>query len=307
MANENIGKLIDVLYETTGIHFALDESLPFDTNESNEEKIKNTILRLGKKLSKASILEKYLSGELTSLEAKDIMSASHYNYEEQYDMYYVSFNTECNNLVLSILRSITNSSSWEILKLSSRTIIMINNVKKVTAQDELKHFAYSLYDTISTEAMVSARVAYDRTSYSFEELPEIYQNLASAVMIGEVFYSGHHIYGYHELGLGKLIYSLSRDAAESFIKDSLPGLDFEQLDNETINTINTFFDCGLNISETGRVLYLHRNTLVYRLDKFSRSTGLDIRNFDDAVKCRVGMMISAYLRNQPLQNEKSDI
>ena len=79
------------------------------------------------------------------------------------------------------------------------------------------------------------------------------------------------------------------------------------LDNETINTINTFFDCGLNISETGRVLYLHRNTLVYRLDKFSRSTGLDIRNFDDAVKCRVGMMISAYLRNQPLQNEKSDI
>ena len=69
----------------------------------------------------------------------------------------------------------------------------------------------------TTEAMVSARVAYDRTSYSFEELPEIYQNLASAVMIGEVFYSGHHIYGYHELGLGKLIYSLSREDRKSVV------------------------------------------------------------------------------------------
>lgn len=307
MANENIGKLIDVLYETTGIHFAVDESLPFDADGPIEERIKNTILKLGKKLSKASILEKYLAGELSSIEAKNLMGASHYNYEEQYDLYYLTFNTEYDNLVFSILRSMTNSTSWELLKMSPRTIVMVNDVKKKTEQDELKHFAYSLYDTVSTEAMVSARVSYDRTSNSFEELPEIYQNLASAVMIGEVFSSGHHIYGYHELGLGKLIYSLSRDAAESFLKDSLPGLDFDQLDNETINTINTFFDCGLNISETGRVLYLHRNTLVYRLDKFSRSTGLDLRNFDDAVKCRVGMMISAYLRNQPLQNENSDI
>jgi carbohydrate diacid regulator len=307
MINENISKLINTLYESTGIHFAVDESRPYEENDETDERLNNIIVKLGKKISKASIFEKYLTGELSSEEAKKMMDASHFGREEKYDMYYLNFNTDYDNSVFSILRNMTSTASWELLKMSSRAIVMLNPVKEATDPSESKHFAYSIHDMLSTEAMISVRISYDKTSENFLELPKIYQNLATAMLVGSTFNVERHVYGYHELGLGKLIYSLPREAAEGFLKDALPNVDFEELDNETINTINTFFECGLNISETGRVLYLHRNTLVYRLDKFSRNTGLDIRNFDDAVKCRIGMMISTYLRNQPLQNENSEI
>ena len=105
------------------------------------------------------------------------------------------------------------------------------------------------------------------------------------------------IYNYHELGLGKLLYNLPHDVCENFLKDSLPDVDFSKIDNETLSIITTFLDSGLNLAETARILYMHRNTLVYRLEKFKNQTQLDLKKFDDAVLFRIGMMIYKYLNH----------
>jgi carbohydrate diacid regulator len=109
--------------------------------------------------------------------------------------------------------------------------------------------------------------------------------------VGETFYSERHIYAYAELGLGSLLYQIPREACLTYLNRTLPGLDFRQLDAETLNTIKTFFTCNLNIAETARALYMHRNTLVYRLDTFKKQTGLDIRKFEDAINCQIGLLL----------------
>ncbi len=98
--------------------------------------------------------------------------------------------------------------------------------------------------------------------------------------------------GYRTLGLSKLVSRLPKDACEEYLAEQFPNFSFNDLSSETVNTINTLFDNGLNLAETARSLYVHRNTLVYRIEKFSKESGLDLRNFDDAVRCRLGMLIT---------------
>ena len=104
------------------------------------------------------------------------------------------------------------------------------------------------------------------------------------------------VYGYHRLGLGKLIYSLPKETCEDFLKDHLGGFNLTDLDPETKNTIKVFFDSGLSLAETARSLYVHRNTLVYRIEKLEKQCGLDIRKFDDAIVMKIALMINDYIR-----------
>ena len=163
---------------------------------------------------------------------------------------------------------------------------------------ELEETASYLVDTMNTEALASVSVSYDSMALDFSELPLTYRHLKAAMKIGRTFRTSERIFGYHSLGLGKLISSISDESAREFLEEELPGIDFRQFDSETMNTIEVFFASGLNIAEAARALYLHRNTLVYRLDKFKKTTGCDLQNFDDAVKIRIGMLLSQKLNQE---------
>ena len=113
--------------------------------------------------------------------------------------------------------------------------------------------------------------------------------------MGGIFENDKHVVNYDNLGIGRLIYQLPTTLCKLFLKEVFKDGSFESLDQETLNTIQKFFENNLNVSETSRQLYVHRNTLVYRLDKIEKHTGLDLRKFDDAIIFKVAMLVKKYL------------
>ena len=116
-----------------------------------------------------------------------------------------------------------------------------------------------------------------------------------ALEVGRIFYSDKQIVNYEQLGIGRLIYQLPLPLCKMFIKEVLHGLTIDDFVEETLATVRTVFGNNLNVSETSRQLYIHRNTLVYRLDKLQKMTGLDLRNFDDAIIFKITLMVSGYM------------
>ena len=116
-----------------------------------------------------------------------------------------------------------------------------------------------------------------------------------ALEVMKIFNSNEHIIKYEKLGIGRLIYQLPKNLCVMFLDEVLGGVSVDQFDQETLTTVNKFFENNLNVSETSRQLYIHRNTLVYRLDKLEKMTGLDLRNFDDAIIFKIMLMVSKYM------------
>ena len=114
--------------------------------------------------------------------------------------------------------------------------------------------------------------------------------------VGKIFFTGREVVAYSELGIGRLIYQLPIPLCKMFIKEIFDGKSPDDFDDETIETINKFFENNLNVSETSRQLFIHRNTLVYRLDKLQKSTGLDLRSFEDAITFRIALMVVKYMK-----------
>ena len=197
--------------------------------------------------------------------------------------------------VISVLSNLNASGADMIVELDSLHIAVIRQLKHSLSDQALRKAALGLVDTLEAETMVSFAVAYDSCCEAFSQLPVSYQNCHAALRIGNIFYSSERVFGYRELGLGKLLYYVPREVCYHYLEDNFGSLDYRDLDDETLHIIHTFFDSGLSIAETARKLYMHRNTLVYRLDKIQKLTGLDIRRFEDAVTCKIGLMLGIFL------------
>ena len=123
-----------------------------------------------------------------------------------------------------------------------------------------------------------------------------YKEAKMALDIGKIFYGDRNVVSYTKLGIGRLIYQLSMSHCKMFIKEIFGGQNPDDFDEETLTTINKFFENSLNVSETSRQLFIHRNTLVYRLEKIQKNTGLDLRVFDDAITFKIALMVRDYMK-----------
>ena len=149
------------------------------------------------------------------------------------------------------------------------------------------------------EAMIKIRVGYGNVVEKISDITQSFQEAKLALEVGRVFYAEYDTISYSRLGIGRLIYQLPMSLCEMYIKEVFDGKIPELLeDEETMNTINKFFENNLNISETARQLYVHRNTLVYRLERLEKIIGLDIRKFDDAMTFKIAMMVLDHMHYQ---------
>ena len=144
--------------------------------------------------------------------------------------------------------------------------------------------------------MTSAWVAYSNLAEDISRLPDAYKEAHTALEVGKIFYADKNVFGYNQLGIGRLIYQLPVSICEMFIDEIFKEETLDSIDEETLITIRTFFENNLNVSETSRQLYIHRNTLVYRLDKLQKSTGLDLRVFEDAITFKIALMVVKYMK-----------
>ena len=139
-------------------------------------------------------------------------------------------------------------------------------------------------------------VAYGTIVGEIKEVSRSYKEAKMALDVGKIFYVEKNIVGYNNLGIGRLIYQLPLPLCRMFIREIFEGKSPDEFDEETLTTINKFFENSLNVSETSRQLYIHRNTLVYRLDKLQKSTGLDLRVFEDAITFKIALMVVKYMK-----------
>ena len=139
-------------------------------------------------------------------------------------------------------------------------------------------------------------IAYGTVVGDIKEVSKSYKEAKLALDVGKIFFSERSVIAYSALGIGRLIYQLPIPLCKMFIREIFEGKSPDDFDEETLITINKFFENNLNVSETSRQLYIHRNTLVYRLDKLQKSTGLDLRVFEDAITFKIALMVVKYMK-----------
>lgn len=188
-----------------------------------------------------------------------------------------------------------------VTELDEKSIILIKDCREMRGEQELYSLASMIVDNLHTEAMVKVRVGYGNRVHNLQDIAKSYQEAKMALEVGHIFYAEKEIISYSVLGIGRLIYQLPMSLCEMFIKEVFEHGIPNVFDEETMITIQKFFDNNLNISETARQLYVHRNTLVYRLERLEKIIGLDIRKFEDAMTFKIALMVIAHMESQKIE------
>ncbi len=181
-----------------------------------------------------------------------------------------------------------------VTAVDEKNIIVVKDVSGAESAEELQKTAEAIYGLFGGDP--SVRVAYGTVVHEIKEVSHSYKEARMALDVGKIFFEEHNIIAYANLGIGRLIYQLPIPLCKMFIREIFGGHSPDEFDEETLVTINKFFENSLNVSETSRQLYIHRNTLVYRLDKLQKSTGLDLRVFEDAITFKIALMVVKYMQ-----------
>ena len=198
---------------------------------------------------------------------------------------------------LEIVRGIyTGKTKDFITAVDEKSVIVVREVKESENYEALSKSCKGLLDMLHSEGLTRCRIALGTIVHEIKDVSRSYKEAKMALDVGKIFYNERSIVAYSNLGIGRLIYQLPVPLCKMFIKEIFDGKSPDDLDDETLITINKFFENSLNVSETSRQLYIHRNTLVYRLDKLQKSTGLDLRVFEDAITFKIALMVVKYMR-----------
>lgn len=199
--------------------------------------------------------------------------------------------------ILEIVRNIFPSKNKDFVTVVDQDhIILVKELKGSDTLEDIEVHAHVVCDTLSTEAMSPVRVGIGTAVNDLKFISRSYKEAKMALEVGKIFDAMSLVMNYETLGIGRLIYQLPMSLCRMFINEVLHGITTDSFDEETLTTVDKFFENNLNVSETSRQLYIHRNTLVYRLDKLQKLTGLDLRNFDDAIIFKITLMVSKYMQ-----------
>ena len=188
-----------------------------------------------------------------------------------------------------------------VININETDIALIKEVRPNIDTKDLEKLAQSVADTLATEFYCKAIVGIGVCVTGIKELARSFKEAQVALEVAKVFDNERSIISYENLGIARLIYQLPTTLCDMFLKEVFKKGSIESLDPETLFTIQKFFENNLNVSETSRKLFVHRNTLVYRLEKIKKLTGLDLREFDDAIVFKVALMVNKYLSSTPVK------
>lgn len=203
---------------------------------------------------------------------------------------------ETNISIMEVLRGLYPLKDRDfITAVDESHIILVKDVSDDSARKTIEKTAEVLENMLSTEVMGSVRIAIGSVVRDLKDISRSYKEAKMACEVGKIFYEEKQIINFNWLGIGRLIFQLPNSLCKMYIDEIFTEMKVEELDEEMLMTINKFFQNSLNISETSRQLFIHRNTLVYRLDKLQKNTGLDIRTFDDAITFKIALMVAKYM------------
>lgn len=259
--------------------------------------IQNLIIAYKKNFDKNNFFQNLLLDNLLLVDIYNRAKKLHIETEANRVVYLIEAQNDKDNIAMETLKSLFEGQpDCYIIAVEQNNIILIKGISNENAYDEIEQTAQVIVDMLNTEAMLTAKVAYGTVVKQLKDISKSYKEAKMALDVGKIFYMEKSIIAYNTLGIGRLIYQLPVNLCRIFIKevfgDNIP----DELDDEILMTVQKFFDNNLNVSETSRQLFVHRNTLVYRIEKLHQATGLDIRKFDDALTFKIALMVVNYMK-----------
>jgi carbohydrate diacid regulator len=201
-----------------------------------------------------------------------------------------------------ILNMFPNANQDYVISMGENDVVLVRELKPNTADiHETEKIAKAIADTIASDFFTKVSVGIGTAVTNIKDVARSYREAQAALEVGRVFDTDKNIISYENLGIGRLIYQLPTTLCEMFLNEVFQKSSLDSLDRETLMTIQCFFENNLNVSETSRKLFVHRNTLVYRLEKIRKLTGLDLREFDHAITFKVALMVKRYLTTKPVK------
>lgn len=204
---------------------------------------------------------------------------------------------EKDNGTMEMLKNLFSPQSGDfVTAVDEQNLIVIKQLEEDEGYKDLEEISNTILGMMNTELMINAKIAYGTIVNELKDVSKSYKEAKMALDVGKIFYVEKDVVAYNTLGIGRLIYQLPINLCQMFIEEIFGETIPEELDEETLNTIDMFLANSLNVSETARQLYVHRNTLLYRLEKLQKATNLDIRIFDDALTLKIALMVVNYMK-----------
>ena len=257
----------------------------------------NLLVAYKERFDKDNFIKNLLLDNLLLVDIYNRSKKLHIETDVRRIVFLIETNCDRDTNVLEIVRSIYSSKTKDfITAVDEKCVILVREVSPSETYDDLGKSARGLRDMLAAENLPDVRVAMGTIVNEIKDVSRSYKEAKMALDVGKIFYSDTSVVAYSNLGIGRLIYQLPIPLCKMFIKEIFDGKSPDDFDEETLTTINKFFENSLNVSETSRQLYIHRNTLVYRLDKLQKSTGLDLRIFEDAITFKIALMVVKYMK-----------
>ena len=260
--------------------------------------IQNLLVAYKERYDKDNFIKNLLLDNLLLVDIYNRAKKLHIDAEARRVVILIETKTEKDTNALETVRTLfTNSKAKDfITAVDEKNIIVVKELKPGEGYEDMEKLAKVILDMLNTEAMSKVHVALGTIVNEIKDVSRSYKEAKMALDVGKIFYCERNVIAYSNLGIGRLIYQLPMPLCKMFIKEIFDGKSPDDFDEETLSTINKFFENNLNVSETSRQLFIHRNTLVYRLDKIQKLTNLDLRIFDDAITFKMALMVVKYMK-----------
>ena len=260
--------------------------------------VQSLLVAYKERFDKDNFIKNLLLDNLLLVDIYNRAKKLHIDTEAKRVIFIIETSHEKDSVALDNVRNLLGGKSRDFVSaVDEKNIIVVKELADKAGSRELEKMAKEMMETLRAESEDDKiHIAYGTVVNDIKEVSKSYKEAKLALDVGKIFFDEKDIVAYSTLGIGRLIYQLPIPLCKMFIKEIFEGKSPDEFDEETLTTINKFFENSLNVSETSRQLYIHRNTLVYRLDKLQKSTGLDLRVFEDAITFKIALMVVKYMK-----------
>ena len=259
--------------------------------------IQNLLVAYKERFDKDNFIKNLLLDNLLLVDIYNRAKKLHVEVSCPRAVYLIETKDEKDGIVSEVLKGMFSPQAGDyVTAVDESSLILIKSVESTTTPETLHELAETIVAMMNAEALLDVKVAYGTVVQELKDVSKSYKEAKMALDVGKIFYVEKKVIAYSTLGIGRLIYQLPVNLCKIFIEEIFGDNVPMDLDEETLNTLNKFFENNLNVSETSRQLFVHRNTLVYRIEKIQKSTGLDLRSFDDALTFKIALMVVNYMK-----------
>lgn len=260
--------------------------------------VQSLLVAYKERFDKDNFIKNLLLDNLLLVDIYNHAKKLHIDTEAKRVIFIIETSHEKDSVALDNVRNLLGGKSRDfVTAVDEKNIIVVKELADKDGSRELEKMAKEMMEILRAESEDDKiHIAYGTVVNDIKEVSKSYKEAKLALDVGKIFFDEKDIVAYSTLGIGRLIYQLPIPLCKMFIKEIFEGKSPDEFDEETLTTINKFFENSLNVSETSRQLYIHRNTLVYRLDKLQKSTGLDLRVFEDAITFKIALMVVKYMK-----------